>query len=132
MTSFVLALACALTGCPQASSGTLASSLNLSFLHGEAPPAVGERRALTVSYGAPGSALMGALIDTSQVGLTRWHAEPADAVRFEEGGAAATFSRPGRVTLWASVTDAQGRVLESNRLEVEVSASGVATVTTGA
>ncbi|MCO5168663.1 MAG: hypothetical protein M9894_20165 [Planctomycetes bacterium] len=112
----------ALTGCPTATESATPQSLRLSFnVQPASAPKVGERRGFTVSFGPRGDQLMSALIATEAgPSLTKWHADPADAVEFEPGGAAAVFKRSGRVKVWATVTDADGRVVESNHLEVEV------------
>lgn len=120
--TFLAALLLVAPGCPAAGEGTgpAPQSLRLSVNEG-APPKVGERRGFTVSYGPNGEQLMSALI-ASDAGpcLTKWHAEPADAVQFEEGGAAATFKRPGPVKIWASVTNPDGKEVASNPVEVVV------------
>lgn len=112
----------ALPGCPAGAESSSPQSLRLSFnVQPAAPPKVGERRGFTVSFGPRGDQLMSALIATEAgPSLTRWHADPADAVEFEPNGAAATFKRSGPVKVWATVTDADGRVVESNLLEVQV------------
>lgn len=109
-------------GCPAAdeTSGATPQSLRLS-VNEPAPPKVGERRGFTVSYGPNGEQLMSALIaSTDGPCLTKWHAEPADAVQFEDGGAAATFKRSGPVRIWASVTNPDGKQVTSNPVEVVV------------
>lgn len=118
-----LVLAAMLTGCPSSAEGPVAptvDSLKLS-VNEPAPPKVGERRGFTVSYGPTGEQqLMSALIANENPCLTRWHADPADAVTFEENGAAATFKRSGNVKIWATVTSPDGKEVVSNALEVAV------------
>ncbi len=120
--SFVATLLLLAPGCPgpgDASSGS-PQSLRLSVNEGT-PPKVGERRGFTVSYGPNGEQLMSALIaNDSGPCLTKWHADPADAVQFEEGGAAATFKRPGAVKIWASVVNPDGKEVTSNPIDVVV------------
>jgi hypothetical protein len=116
-----LLLALPLAGCPDgaAAQAQRIESLNLKFQGAEAPPHVGERRPLVVSYGGPeGGHLMGAVLLDPPSGLTQWHAEPADAVTFDNGSAA-IFTKPGKVKIWAS-TDCDGKPVQSNALEVEV------------
>jgi hypothetical protein len=126
--SIVVVALLSLTGCPGGTpAATQASgSLLLSFNGGGPGGAkVGERRAMTVSCGAPqeGEQLISSALIAQESGpnLTRWHADPEDAVTFEDGGAAATFKRPGKVKIWASVTGEDGREVSSNALEVTVS-----------
>lgn len=117
-----LLLALALCGCPDgaAAQAQRIESLNLKLQGAEAPPRVGERRPLTVSYGGPeGGHLMGAVLLDPPSGLTQWHADPADAVTFDGNGSAATFKKPGKVKIWAS-TECDGQPVQSNALEVEV------------
>lgn len=114
-------------GCPaavQSGEQSQAQSLRLSFNAETGAAKVGERRGFVVSYGPQGEQLMSALIASEDSGprVPRWHAEPADAVTFEDGGAAATFKRPGTVKIWATVTNADGTEVASNPLEVVVAA----------
>ena len=118
--AFLLALP--LAGCPDGAASQAARivSLNLRFQEGQAPPRVGDRRPLVVSYGGPeGGHLMGAVLLDPPSGLTQWHAEPADAVTFDGNGSAATFTKPGKVKIWASA-HCDGKPVPSNALEVEV------------
>lgn len=110
------------TGCPaRVDSAPAPQSLRLS-VNEPAPPKVGERRGFTVSYGPNGEQLMSALIaNENGPCLTKWHAEPADAVQFEANGAAATFKREGPVKIWATVKNADGTESKSNAIEVSVS-----------
>lgn len=113
-------------GCPGAASDGPAAgpqSLRLSFNQTTetSAPKVGERRAFTVSYGPNGEQMMSALIaNESGPCLTKWHAEPANAVQFEDGGAAATFKRAGPVKIWASVVNPDGKEVTSNPIDVVV------------
>lgn len=109
-------------GCPISGESAASTPQSLRLTMNEVdPPKVGERRGFTVSYGPNGEQLMSALIASDRGPcLTRWHADPADAVQFEEGGAAATFKRPGPVRIWASVVSPDGEVVTSNPVEVVV------------
>lgn len=109
-------------GCPASGEATAPAPQSLRLSVNEpAPPKVGERRGFTVSYGPNGEQLMSALIANEDGPcLTKWHAEPADAVQFEDGGAAATFKRAGAVKIWASVTNPDGKEVASNPVEVVV------------
>jgi hypothetical protein len=113
-------------GCPAPAQGGAQTpqSLRLSFNADTGSAKVGERRGFVVSYGPQGEQLMSALIASEDGGpcVPKWHAEPADAVTFESDGAAATFTRPGTVKIWASLTNADGKEVASNPLEVTVAA----------
>jgi hypothetical protein len=121
----VAAAAALLSGCPQGPAPTRpVQDLRLRLNNGEASAAkVGERRGLTVSYGPQGEQLIGAMMtdDSSSTSMTRWHADPADAVQFDETGAAATFKRAGHVKIWASAAGPDGAEVKSNELELQVS-----------
>lgn len=123
----LVGLVASATGCPAPAEGSSAQtpqSLRLSFNAETGSAKVGERRGFVVSYGPQGEQLMSALIATEDTGpcVPKWHADPADAVTFEADGAAATFTRPGTVKIWASLTNADGKEVASNPLEVVVAA----------
>jgi len=52
--------------------------------------------------------------------LTRWHAEPADAVEFDAAAGEARFRAAGEVTLWATWETPSGEALRSNEVVVRV------------
>jgi len=121
----VAGLVASSSGCPapaQNGEQSQAQSLRLSFNAETGSAKVGERRGFVVSYGPQGEQLMSALIASEDGGpcVPTWHADPADAVTFEDGTAAATFTRPGTVKIWATVTNADGKDVASNPLEVVV------------
>jgi hypothetical protein len=122
----LVGLVASASGCPATvDSGAKApQSLRLSFNTEAGAAKVGERRGFVVSYGPQGEQLMSALIATEEGGpsVPKWHADPADAVTFEAEGAAATFTRPGTVKIWATLTNADGTEVASNPLEVVVAA----------
>lgn len=114
-----------LAGCPAGAGASAPAQLRLSLNDGQPSARVGERRTFTVMFGPQGEGQMmtSAMIASDPPSLTQWHAEPADAVTFDPTTAAATFSRPGKVKIWASVTDASGAAVRSNELELEVAAA---------
>jgi hypothetical protein len=111
-----------LTGCPAGAGASTPQQLRLSLNSGEPSAKVGDRRTFTVMFGPQGEGQMmtSAMISSDPPSLTQWHADPADAVTFDPTTAAATFSRPGTVKIWASVTDASGQAVRSNELTVTV------------
>lgn len=118
-------LALLLCGCPsEAPKAAKIDNLQLRFQAGPDKAAkVGEKRPLLVTFGQGDQPLMGAIMLDPPMGLTTWHADPADAVKFDEaGGSACTFMRPGKVKIWAS-TQSDGKTVDSNQLEVEVGGS---------
>jgi hypothetical protein len=124
-------LALSLLGCPPSQETQAPSqaetSLNLRLASNSA--AVGEETALDLAFGQDGSALFGAMIaDDSQARLTQWHAEPADAVEFNDETSTVTFKRAGPVKIWATWTDADGSELTSNEVQLDVSGDQAAPV----
>ena len=78
-----------------------------------------------VSSLLPGYTTDGETLIASEDGgpcVPKWHADPADAVTFETDGAAATFTRPGTVKIWATLANPDGTEVASNPLEVVVAA----------
>jgi hypothetical protein len=122
--SFAVSGALVLCGCPTGPAPTRPVQdlrLRLNNTTEATVTKVGDRRGMTVSFGPQGEQLIGAMLtDDSGPSLTRWHADPADAVQFDEGGAAATFKRAGKVKIWASAAGPDGAEVKSNELELQV------------
>ena len=120
---FVLALGLC-TGCPTPEGPKQTAKLNLDSSDVPAPLTIGASAnlSLTLQRGEVGELFSaGAFIaDDSSQRLTEWHAQPANAVKFDPATNRVTFEVAGEVKVWASWADADGTPLQSNSLTFTV------------